>query len=159
MKKSLLILAAATAVGFAACNGGNNDGSLTPAQLDSIKQVTADSVLNAQKLQSDSIANAQNALAVDSLKRINDSLAIVAGKPVPAPGKKPSKPSTGKPTPTKEEPTTNTPPKKTGLKGQSDQEKQQQNGGLRSKSDQAKQEQQRQTGGLKSKSDQAKQGE
>jgi hypothetical protein len=95
MKKSLLILAAATAVGFAACTGGNNEGTLTPAQLDSIKQVTADSIMNAQKLQSDSIANAQNAQAVDSLKRINDSLSVVAGKPVVAPTKKPTKPSKG----------------------------------------------------------------
>lgn len=102
MKKSLLILAAATAVGFAACNGGNTEGTLTPAQADSIKQATAqataDSILNAQKLQGDSIANAQNALAVDSLKRINDSLAIVAAKPTPTPSKgTPTKKPTKKP--------------------------------------------------------------
>lgn len=103
MKKSLLILAAAATVGFASCGGGNNEGSLTPAQLDSIKQATAqataDSILNAQKMQSDSIANAQNAMAVDSLKRINDSLATAAAKPATTTKatttKKTTKPSKG----------------------------------------------------------------
>lgn len=96
MKKSLLILAAATAVGFAACTGGSKEGSYTQEQLDSIMKAKDDSTANAIKLQSDSIANAQNALAVDSLKRVNDSLSAVAGKPVPAtPSKKPTKPSKG----------------------------------------------------------------
>ncbi len=99
MKKSLLILAAATAVGFAACTGGGNkEGSYTQEQLDSIIKAKDDSTANALKMQSDSIANAQNARAVDSLKRINDSLTAVTSKPTTAPAtpnKKPTRPAKG----------------------------------------------------------------
>lgn len=108
MKKSLLILAAASAVGFASCGGGNNEGSLTPAQLDSIqqatRQATEDSIANAQKRQSDSLVNAQNATAVDSLKRVNDSLAAVAAKPATKPATPTKKPAPSKNTGTKPQP-------------------------------------------------------
>ncbi len=106
MKKSLLILAAAGTIGFASCGGGNNEGSLTPAQADSIqqatRQATEDSIANAQKRQSDSLVNAQNATAVDSLKRINDSLATLAAKPATKPATPSKKPTPSKNTGTKQ---------------------------------------------------------
>lgn len=77
MKKSLLILAAASAVTFAACNGGNNEGKLTPAQADSIANVKVDSAKAAMKTANDSAMNAKanaDAKTADSL-RVMDSMA------------------------------------------------------------------------------------
>jgi hypothetical protein len=81
MKKSLFILAAASVVGFAACNGSNSEGKLTPeqakAQADSISKIRLDSAQSAMKIQTDSAINAKanaDAKTADSL-RVMDSMA------------------------------------------------------------------------------------
>lgn len=82
MKKSLLILAAASAVAFAACNGGNNEGSYTQEQVDSIAKWKADSATNAVKASNDSMINAQanaEARSADSL-RVIDSIVAATKK-------------------------------------------------------------------------------
>lgn len=159
MKKSLLILAAATAVAFAACNGGNNEGSYTQAQVDSIAKVKSDSAAAAMQAQNDSTIAAKataEARSADSL-RVIDSI-IASTKKVTTTTtvvKKPAHHSGGSTTTTTTE--TKVEPKKDGgLKGNSD-KNQNQNGGLKSKSDQAQEQTQKQQGGLRSKSDQAKQ--
>lgn len=78
MKQSLLILAAATAVAFAACNGGNNEGSYTQAQVDSITKVKSDSAAAALKAQTDSTiaaTAAAEARTADSLRVIDSIIA------------------------------------------------------------------------------------
>ncbi len=78
MKKSLLILAAASAVAFAACNGGNNEGSYTQAQVDSIAKVKSDSIAAAMKNQTDSTIAAEamaKARSADSLRVIDSIIA------------------------------------------------------------------------------------
>ncbi|WP_118976678.1 hypothetical protein [Taibaiella koreensis] len=79
MKQRLLILAAATAVAFAACNGGNNqEGSYTKAQLDSITTAKTDSAAAALKAQNDSAINAKaadEARKADSLRVIDSVIA------------------------------------------------------------------------------------
>jgi len=79
MKQSLLILAAATAVAFAACNGGNNqEGSYTAAQADSIAKAKMDSAQAALKAQNDSTINAKaadEARKADSLRVIDSVIA------------------------------------------------------------------------------------
>lgn len=167
MKKHFLVLAAASAVVFAACNGGNTEGSLTKEQADSMAQAKLDSAEAALRAQNDSIiaAEAAEKLRIEDSIRVADSI-FNAGKKSgtttvikknTTPAKQPQQP-TAPVKPAKEEPV-----KQGGLKGKSDQAKQEQvqqsGGGLRSKSDQAKQEQSSQGsgGGLRSKSDQAKQ--
>lgn len=73
MKQRLLILAAATSVLFAACNGGGTEGSYTQEQLDSITKMKTDSAQNAFKLQNDSLINAQAAAEA----RTADSLRVI----------------------------------------------------------------------------------
>ena len=94
MKKSILfVTAVATAIGFAACNGGG-EGTLTKEQADSIANAKADSMANALKAQNDSLIAAQaaaEARRVDSA-RIADSL-FAAGKKSGTIVSKPSKPS------------------------------------------------------------------
>jgi uncharacterized protein YdeI (BOF family) len=78
MKQSLLILAAATAVAFAACNGGNNEGSYTQAQVDSMAKAKTDSVAAAMKAQTDSTiaaTAAAEARTADSLRVIDSIIA------------------------------------------------------------------------------------
>ncbi|WP_118952617.1 hypothetical protein [Taibaiella helva] len=79
MKQSLLILAAATAVAFAACNGGNNqEGSYTAAQADSIAKAKMDSAQAALKAQNDSTINAKaadEARKADSIRVIDSVIA------------------------------------------------------------------------------------
>jgi hypothetical protein len=78
MKKSLLILAAASTVAFAACNGGNNEGKLTPAQADSIATVKVDSAKAALKASNDSAMNAKanaDAKTADSIRVIDSIVA------------------------------------------------------------------------------------
>ncbi|MFA6060229.1 MAG: hypothetical protein WC756_18660 [Taibaiella sp.] len=78
MKQSLLILAAATAVAFAACNGGNNEGSYTQAQVDSMAKVQSDSIAAAMKAQTDSTiaaTAAAEARSADSLRVIDSIIA------------------------------------------------------------------------------------
>jgi hypothetical protein len=78
MKQSLLILAAATAVAFAACNGGNNEGSYTQAQVDSIAKVKSDSIAAAMNAQNDSTIAATAAAAArtaDSIRVIDSIIA------------------------------------------------------------------------------------
>lgn len=78
MKQSLLILAAATAVAFAACNGGNNEGSYTQAQVDSMAKVQSDSIAAAMKAQNDSTIAATataEARSADSLRVIDSIIA------------------------------------------------------------------------------------
>jgi len=86
MKKSLLIFAAASAVAFAACNGGNNEGKLTPAQADSIANARLDSASAANKAKTDSAINAQanaQAKTADSLRVIDSIIqATKANTPV-----------------------------------------------------------------------------
>lgn len=74
MKLRLLTIAAVSAVAFAACTGGNNDGSYTQEQLDSIIKAKEDSTAAALKFQADSLLKAQADATADSL-RIADSLA------------------------------------------------------------------------------------
>lgn len=103
MKQRLLILAAATAVAFAACNGGNNEGSYSQAQVDSIAKAKEDSIATAMKLQTDSTIAAE-AQRNDSL-RVADSIANATTKGASATNvKKNSKPTPSKPAPPKEEP-------------------------------------------------------
>ena len=86
MKKNLLFLAAATAVAFAACNGGSDEGKLTPAQADSIANVKVDSAKAAMKNANDSAMSATamaNARTADSL-RVIDSIIAATKKSVPA---------------------------------------------------------------------------
>jgi hypothetical protein len=78
MKKNLLILAAATAVAFAACNGGNNEGTYTQAQVDSMQKAQTDSIEAAMKAQTDSTIAAQAQRTADSLRLVNDSLMVAA---------------------------------------------------------------------------------
>jgi hypothetical protein len=73
MKKSLFILAAASAVAFAACNGGNNEGSYTKEQADSIAQSKIDSANAAMKLSNDSAIQAQ----ADAAARSADSIRVI----------------------------------------------------------------------------------
>ena len=78
MKQSLLILAAATAVAFAACNGGNKEGSYTQAQVDSIAKVQSDSIAAAMNAKNDStIAATATAAArtADSIRVIDSIIA------------------------------------------------------------------------------------
>ncbi len=112
MKQRLLILATGVAVAFAACNGGNNEGSYSQAQLDSISKAKTDSVAAALKAQNDSTIAAQAQKTADSL-RVADSL-FNAGKKngtatVVKKNTKPTKPTTKPPVkeePKKEEPKT-----------------------------------------------------
>jgi hypothetical protein len=78
MKKNLLILAAATAVAFAACNGGNDEGTYTQAQVDSMQKAQTDSIEAAMKAQTDSTIAAQAQRTADSLRLVNDSLMAAA---------------------------------------------------------------------------------
>jgi uncharacterized Zn ribbon protein len=82
MKKSLFIFAAAAAVAFASCNGGNNEGSYTQAQVDSMAKVKSDSVAAAMKAQNDSTIAATasaEARTADSL-RVIDSIVAATKK-------------------------------------------------------------------------------
>jgi hypothetical protein len=82
MKQSLLILAATTAVAFAACNGGNKEGSYTQAQVDSMAKVQSDSIAAAMKAQTDSTiaaTAAAEARTADSL-RVIDSIVAATKK-------------------------------------------------------------------------------
>lgn len=155
MKKSLLILAAATAVAFAACNGGNDEGSYSQAQVDSIAKVKSDSMAAAMKAQTDSTIAAKaaaDARSADSLHVIDSIMASTKKTTTTTVVKKGG--SKGTTTTTKTETKTED-PKKGGISGKSDQAKDQ--GGLKGKSDQAKQEAQTEhRGGLRSRSDQAK---
>lgn len=95
MKQRLLILAAATSVLFAACNGGGTEGSYTQEQLDSITKMKTDSAANALKLQNDSLINAQaaaEARTADSL-RVIDSVFNAGNKSGKSTVKKPVKPA------------------------------------------------------------------
>lgn len=116
MKQRLLILAAATSVIFAACNGGNNEGSLTQEQADSLAKVKTDSVAAALKAQNDSTIAAQaaaEARIADSI-RVADSL-LAAGKKAGAASVPKKTTSTSKPSkpPVKEEPVKEEPKKST----------------------------------------------
>jgi len=75
MKKSLFILAAASAVAFAACNGGNNEGSYTKEQADSMAQAKIDSANAAIKLANDSAIQAQAIRTADSIRFIDSIVA------------------------------------------------------------------------------------
>lgn len=79
MKQRLLILAAASAVAFAACNGGNNqEGSYSQAQLDSVLKVKNDSAEASLKAKNDSIINAQaaeEARKTESQKAVDSAVA------------------------------------------------------------------------------------
>ncbi|KAA5535134.1 hypothetical protein F0919_11125 [Taibaiella lutea] len=78
MKKSLFILAAASAVAFAACNGGNNEGSYTKEQADSMAQAKIDSANAAMKFSNDSAIQAQSnaaARSADSIRVIDSVIA------------------------------------------------------------------------------------
>lgn len=78
MKKSLFILAAASAVAFAACNGGNNEGSYTKEQADSMAQAKIDSANAAMKIANDSAIQAQanaEARTADSIRVIDSIIA------------------------------------------------------------------------------------
>jgi len=78
MKKSLFILAAASAVAFAACNGGNNEGSYTKEQADSMAQAKIDSANAAMKTANDSLIQAQaaaEARTADSIRVIDSIIA------------------------------------------------------------------------------------
>jgi hypothetical protein len=106
MKQSLLILAAATAVAFAACNGGNNEGSYTQAQVDSIAKVKSDSIAAALKAQTDSTiaaTAAAEARSADSL-RVIDSIIAATKKTTPTTVGKKTGGKKGTTAPTKEEP-------------------------------------------------------
>ncbi len=87
MKKNLLFLAAATTiVAFAACNGGSDEGKLTPAQADSIANVKVDSAKAAMKNANDSAMSATSmakARSDDSL-RVIDSIIAATKKNTPA---------------------------------------------------------------------------
>lgn len=73
MKKSLFILAAASAVAFAACNGGNNEGSYTQEQVDSMAAAMKDSASAAMKASADSAIQAQ----ADAAARSADSIRVI----------------------------------------------------------------------------------
>jgi hypothetical protein len=106
MKQRILILAAATAVVFAACNGGGTEGSYSKEQLDSITKVKTDSIANALKAGNDSLINAKaaaEARTADSL-RVIDSIITATKKSATTtstvkkntkPTTKPTKPSKG----------------------------------------------------------------
>lgn len=63
MKTRLLLLAAATTLGFTACQNNNIEGSYTQEQLDSIVQFKVDSATNALRMENDSLINM---MAIDS---------------------------------------------------------------------------------------------
>lgn len=58
MKNRIFLLAAATTLGFAACNDQGTDGQYTQDQLDSIVNYRVDSIESALKLQNDSLISA-----------------------------------------------------------------------------------------------------
>jgi len=102
MKKSILVMTAvAVAIGFAACNNGGGEGTLTKEQADSIATAKADSMANALKAQNDSLiaAQASEAARKADSARIADSL-FAAGKKAGTVVSKPSKPKTGGTKPT-----------------------------------------------------------
>src|SRR5690606_10591704 len=154
MKHRILLLAAVTTVGFAACNS-NQEGEYTQEQLDSIVQARADSTANALKLENDSVINAMaDSLAAHDIETpVADAAGVNKGSSNSGTSSKPAK----------EEAPAEEPAKEGGLRGKSDQSKQESNsGGLRSRSDQAKQDQAAEKpngGGLRSRSDQAKSGD
>jgi hypothetical protein len=158
MKQRLFILAAASAVAFAACNSGN-EGSYTQEQLDSITNAKMDSTKNAMTAMNDSIIAAQaaeEAARLDSI-RIADSLYSAGKNSVSKTTvtKKTTTPTKGGGVKEVKETKEETVTKPTGsLNEKSDQAKNQ--GSLRDRSDQAKQ-QQSSGGSLRNRSDQAKQ--
>lgn len=74
-------MAAASAVVFAACNGGNTEGSLTKEQADSMAQAKLDSAEAVLRAQNDSIiaAEAAEKLRIEDSIRVADSI-FSAGK-------------------------------------------------------------------------------
>src|SRR5690554_2291159 len=153
MKKGFLAFGVAIAtLGFISCGGGaDQEEGYTQEQLDSILLWKEDSTAEALKLQQDSIL-------LEEAKQ--------SGTATPQSAKKPTTGATSKPSTSQEEvkhdEVPEVAPMPGGLRGKSDQAKQQDaeegRGGLRSKSDQAKQQKAEEgRGGLRSKSDQAKQ--
>lgn len=76
MKTRLFLLAAATTIGFAACQNQKPESGYTQQQLDSIVQYKADSAANALKMVNDSITNK---MAADSVAKA-DSIAAAKSK-------------------------------------------------------------------------------
>lgn len=159
MKKSILIFGLGlTTMGFISCGGNNSsEGEYTQEQLDSVKLATEDSIQRALEAQQDSL------LLEEALEhsQSNKGSSTPAQKPTTKPAQPTTPPSETQSGSALEE-VPETPAKPGGLRGKSDQAKQDEaqsgGGGLRSKSDQAKQQEaQSGGGGLRSKSDQAKQ--
>ncbi len=153
MKKGFLAFGVAlTTLGFISCGGNaEQEEGYTQEQLDSILQWEEDSAAAALQLIEDS-------LLLEEAK-LEGTSATQSGTKKPSAGTT-TKPSTSQDQ-VKHDDAPEVAPKPGGLRGKSDQTKQQEaeegRGGLRSKSDQAKQQEAEEgRGGLRSKSDQAK---